>query len=41
MTTPLLELRAVDKAFGKVVIADGIDLTLHAGFSLTLWITLG
>ncbi|MEM8654134.1 MAG: ABC transporter ATP-binding protein [Pseudomonadota bacterium] len=29
MAEPLLELRAVDKAFGKVVIADGIDLTLH------------
>ncbi|MBW4706329.1 ATP-binding cassette domain-containing protein [Roseobacter sp. YSTF-M11] len=29
MTPPLLELRHVCKAFGKVVIADGINLTLN------------
>lgn len=34
MTEPLLELRGVDKAFGKVVIADGIDLTLNVNEGL-------
>ena len=31
MTTPLLEIRKLHKAFGKVVTANGIDLTLEKG----------
>lgn len=31
MTTPLLEIKSLHKAFGKVVTANGIDLTLERG----------